>query len=351
MFDIAQQFSALTSGLSIIPALAVSSLARSDASAPGSTTLPAAGFALACVPFLAGSARTKVSLCPRPPSGRFWPRLALLAAWSIGWWPAATLKKLRCNRLLVIQCCAAISLAATQKCCYTKQMPQRARSAHRGPQTERLHAMPDSRLQARLTENYTDAATNYATASMAALSEMTASAMSFWLPQASPNPKPAGRRDHLSWYDGGRYSSSRDEASDMTNPWAGLNMWTSAMSTAMQPSTSAPAMMAMAMSFTPFAMWWGYAMRGPTFAWPMAYTMIASGVPESVAWPTAEANAAVLDAPTRCKSSCNRPSPVFNLQRLCSGARVGAEVGRGTLRRPDAHGGALADGHDARCLF
>ena len=67
-------------------------------------------------------------------------------------------------------------------------------------------------------------------------------------------------------------------------------MWTSAMSTAMQPSTSAPAMMAMAMSFTPFAMWWGYALRAPNFAWPMAYTMIASGVPESVAWPTAEAD-------------------------------------------------------------
>ena len=34
----------------------------------------------------------------------------------------------------------------------------------------------------------------------------------------------------------------------------------------------------------------------PPAAWPMAFMMMASGVPHSVAWPTAEANAAVLDA-------------------------------------------------------
>lgn len=34
----------------------------------------------------------------------------------------------------------------------------------------------------------------------------------------------------------------------------------------------------------------------PSMIWPMAFMMIASGVPRSVAWPTAEANAAALDA-------------------------------------------------------
>ena len=31
-------------------------------------------------------------------------------------------------------------------------------------------------------------------------------------------------------------------------------------------------------------------------SWPMAFMMMSSGVPHTVAWPTAEANAAVLDA-------------------------------------------------------
>jgi hypothetical protein len=34
----------------------------------------------------------------------------------------------------------------------------------------------------------------------------------------------------------------------------------------------------------------------PTAAWPMAFMMMSQGVPQAVAWPTAEANAAVLDA-------------------------------------------------------
>lgn len=155
--------------------------------------------------------------------------------------------------------------------------------------------MLDARLQSRLTQNYTDAATGYANASMAAFSAAADRAMAFWSLALPGKPEPAGRRDHLSWYHGG--SPARAPASfDVFDPWAGFNAWTTAVSSAMQPKAAAPGMMFMAMAFTPFAAWWGNALKAPNFAWPMAYSMIASGVPESVAWPTAEANAAVMDA-------------------------------------------------------
>ena len=46
-----------------------------------------------------------------------------------------------------------------------------------------------------------------------------------------------------------------------------------------------------------FTAWLGmFPTAAPPAAWPMAFMMMASGVPRSVAWPTAEANIAVMDA-------------------------------------------------------
>jgi hypothetical protein len=39
-------------------------------------------------------------------------------------------------------------------------------------------------------------------------------------------------------------------------------------------------------------------LRGVPTAWPFAYWLIAAGVPKDVAWPTAEGNAAMLEAST-----------------------------------------------------
>jgi hypothetical protein len=47
----------------------------------------------------------------------------------------------------------------------------------------------------------------------------------------------------------------------------------------------------------PMAAWFStFPFSAPPAAWPMAFMMMSSGVPHSVAWPTAEANAAVMDA-------------------------------------------------------
>ncbi|KWT66263.1 hypothetical protein APY04_2459 [Hyphomicrobium sulfonivorans] len=46
-------------------------------------------------------------------------------------------------------------------------------------------------------------------------------------------------------------------------------------------------------------------------AWPMAFVMMQSGVPRSVAWPTAEANAAVLDAADTARRSVQQSVDKF----------------------------------------
>ena len=55
-------------------------------------------------------------------------------------------------------------------------------------------------------------------------------------------------------------------------------------------------------------------------AWPMAYVMMSSGVPHAVAWPTAEANAAVLDAANAATRSIKK---VFTSYQAEGGHAVG----------------------------
>lgn len=206
--------------------------------------------------------------------------------------------------------------------------------------------MLDARMHARLTQNYNDAAMGYAKASAAAMNAFAQQAMDFWS-TPHPAPVPAARRDHLSWFNPNGSTSHWGVVQPVAapapfNPWLAMMPWAqpaapapvaapanpfllympwaqapavptpapafnpwiafmpwaqpAAAPRSFGPPAMAPQLNAMSMAFMPFAFWWGGAMRGPTFAWPMAYSMIAQGVPDSVAWPTAEANAAVLDA-------------------------------------------------------
>lgn len=206
--------------------------------------------------------------------------------------------------------------------------------------------MLDARMQARLTQNYRDAAVGYANASAAAMNAFAQQAMTFWSAQGQQLAPAQPRRDHLSWFNPNGPTSHWGVAPPApavpSNPWmammmpwaqpaapapAPFNPWLAMMPWAQQtpapapapaafvnpwlafwqqqpartpglfqPPASAPQLHAMSWAFMPFAAFWGTAMRGPTFAWPMAYSMIAQGVPDSVAWPAAEANAAVIDA-------------------------------------------------------
>jgi hypothetical protein len=56
---------------------------------------------------------------------------------------------------------------------------------------------------------------------------------------------------------------------------------------------------------SPFQAWFGM-FPVATPAWPMAFMLMASGMPHAVAWPTAEANAAVIDAADVAAASVRR---------------------------------------------
>ncbi len=158
--------------------------------------------------------------------------------------------------------------------------------------------MLDTRMYARLSENYRDAAVGYANASAAAMNVFAQQAMDFWAAPARAAAAPRSR-DHLSWFNPHGTTSHWGRQPEPVNPWLAFTPWAVQPTPApFQPPAMASQMMAMTWAFTPFAAFWGTALRGPTFAWPMAYAMMAQGVPDSIAWPAAKANAAMTDAAT-----------------------------------------------------
>ncbi|MDH4983488.1 hypothetical protein [Hyphomicrobium sp. D-2] len=68
----------------------------------------------------------------------------------------------------------------------------------------------------------------------------------------------------------------------------------------------------MAQPSNPMAAWLAmFPFSKQAAAWPMAFVMMQSGVPRSVAWPTAEANAAVLDAADTARRSVQQSVDKF----------------------------------------
>lgn len=141
----------------------------------------------------------------------------------------------------------------------------------------------------RISRGCSQAALGYAAAATAAYTELACRAFDFWsvalsglveqpaveTEKKTPEPKitsepPFGMSaddwNPLSWFDPRRFEA----------------LWQMDASTA--PIT---AMMTMANAVP---------LRGTSTSWGMAQVMIDSGVPRSIAWPAAEANAAALDA-------------------------------------------------------
>jgi hypothetical protein len=55
---------------------------------------------------------------------------------------------------------------------------------------------------------------------------------------------------------------------------------------------------------SPLAVWFNmFPLRGSPTAWPMAFAMMSAGVPRTIAWPAAEANAAMIDAAGAAKET------------------------------------------------
>ena len=70
---------------------------------------------------------------------------------------------------------------------------------------------------------------------------------------------------------------------------------------------------------SPFAWWSWMPQSAVPMTWPWAYGMIQSGIPESVAWPIAEANAALFDAASKTVEAAR---PVYPFAHSGSGFAV-----------------------------
>jgi hypothetical protein len=150
----------------------------------------------------------------------------------------------------------------------------------------------DTELQARFARSCTDAAIGYARAATAVYASVAMQTFEFWANAASSSSRgapPFGARGARSAIDGapmmsvpfGFWQSQAIDIFKLANPWA------------QQGAGSAAAQFA----FSPVAAWWAmFPLNGNPASWPMAYGLMTAGVPSSIAWPTAEANAAAIDA-------------------------------------------------------
>jgi hypothetical protein len=193
------------------------------------------------------------------------------------------------------------------------------------PQAEGFATMLDPQLQARFAKSCGDAAMGYAIAATSAYTDIFSRWCDFWLDALRPAS------------DSGSTSASSSTATTTTTastgrlkgfaqpcafsapafsfpevspvnamaawtPWLsktwGSNPWAAAMPNPWAVFGNTPSPM------TPFNTWMEMLQgRGSARAMPMAFAMISCGVPSGVAWPTAEANMAALDAAQAAKDS------------------------------------------------
>lgn len=149
--------------------------------------------------------------------------------------------------------------------------------------------MLDPQAQARITQSCSDAAIGYLTAANAAYAAMAEQALRHWTQTFAAmgieTEKPKPRK---SWYveperDEPEVSAPRGAAACMM-PWMAAASYGG--STGRGPAGP----------WDLFGAWAELMNPKNATAWPMAWGMMAAGVPQSVAWPTARANAAAMDA-------------------------------------------------------
>jgi len=151
--------------------------------------------------------------------------------------------------------------------------------------------MLDTRLQERFARRCTDAAFGYTAATTAAYAAFADQVFDFWAGVLQPQRRePSPPQVNWGWpmLPMAPSAPHRELASAPFLPFA----WATPGQTRLAPPDNA-----FAGAHAAFSAWFGmfsYAMPSP--AWPMACMMMASGVPRSVAWPTAEANIAVMEA-------------------------------------------------------
>jgi hypothetical protein len=181
--------------------------------------------------------------------------------------------------------------------------------------------MLDTHQQERFARRCTDAAFGYTAATTAAYAALTEQVFDFWAGMLTPSQQGSGRacaaaKPAWSWP-----VPAKQEAV----PLPMLPMWPFAWPVPQRtPSAAGYGFGSPNTNFSPFEAWFAmFPFAAPSPAWPMAVMMMSSGVPRNVAWPTAEANVAVMEAADVAAAT---------VQRVFSGYRT--EGGHSVVRQP-----------------
>jgi hypothetical protein len=183
--------------------------------------------------------------------------------------------------------------------------------------------MIDPDLQQRFARRCTDAAFGYSTAGTAAYAAMADQVLNFWssvlqppatkrqsepqpaslwnwpvpLQPAAPEPPSMQLFNPFAWMLPPPPPPPKPAPVAMpTNPFEAMAAFANAMSGALSAMSAMP-VRPLSQSTNPMVAWLTtLPFASAPASWPMAFMMMSSGVPHAVAWPTAEANAAVMDA-------------------------------------------------------
>lgn len=143
----------------------------------------------------------------------------------------------------------------------------------------------------RIMRGCAEAAVGYAAATTAAYTQMASQVLDFWCTALSGlTEEPAGSEGEKSRGAATVAASEPPFGLSMAD-WSPMSWFDPRRFEAMwrMDASTPPATAMMAMANT-------MPLRGTSTSWGMAQVMIDSGVPRSIAWPAAEANAAALDA-------------------------------------------------------
>jgi hypothetical protein len=191
--------------------------------------------------------------------------------------------------------------------------------------------MLDPELQQRFARRCADAAFGYQAASTAAYAAFADQVLNFWsgvlqptAPKLEPDawrwPVPAPSKPAATprapaslFFNPFAWAVPEPPApapaprpSMVGNPWEAMAQFAEAMSHALSAMSQMP-VRSVAGAGNPMAAWLTTLPFGSApAAWPMAFMMMSSGVPHAIAWPTAEANAAVLDAADVARQSMQK---------------------------------------------
>jgi len=174
--------------------------------------------------------------------------------------------------------------------------------------------MLDPELQQRFARHCADAAFGYTAASAAACAAFTEQVLNFWSGVLQPE---APKREMAAWpwpvpmpsgmpvtaesqpFNPFVWALPKPTPAVPTlpgNPWEAMAQFAEVMSNSLAAMSSTPVRTTISPN-NPMAAWMTmFPFAQQNAAWPMAVMMMSRGVPHAVAWPTAEANAAVLEA-------------------------------------------------------